>query len=70
MILCPASAGMAPLGEGGHHLAYLSQWNLLDYPSLVFPVTKADPHVDVQDEWYVPINEHDRRNYDLCKQFL
>lgn len=45
---------------------YTSQWNLLDYPSLVAPVSKV-LSTDVADADYVPRNEQDRYNHQLCK---
>jgi amidase len=45
--------------------SYTSQWNLLDYPALVFPVTKADPEKDVPLEGYTPMNEKDAYNQSI-----
>ena len=60
---------MAPPLDCSRYWGYTTQWNLLDYPALVFPVSKADPDVDAQDKNYVPTNEHDNDNYNLCKHF-
>lgn len=60
MILCPPSFGSAPPHEQSRYWGYTSQWNLLDYPGAVFPVTKVDPAVDVKDEGYLPKNDMDR----------
>lgn len=62
VILCPADPGVAPLLDCSRYWTYTSQWNLLDYPALVFPVTKVDPVIDVWDQGYVPMNEQDRHN--------
>ena len=67
VILCPASPGVAPPLDASRYWAYTSQWNLLDYPALVFPVTTVDPALDVRDEEYLPKNERDQYNHDLCK---
>lgn len=40
---------------------------MLDYPAVVFPVTKVDQSIDVAEEGYVPRNEKDKYNYELCK---
>lgn len=49
---------------------YTSQWNLLDYPSLVFPTgLKCLPEEDGMEEGYQPRNEKDKYNYDLCEYF-
>ena len=45
---------------------YTAQWNLLDYPSLVAPVSKVLP-TDEADSKYEPRNEQDRYNHRLCK---
>ncbi|SCV36201.1 related to general amidase [Fusarium fujikuroi] len=60
VILCPPSFGSAPPHEQSRYWGYTSQWNLLDYPGAVFPVTKVDPAVDVKDEGYPPKNDMDR----------
>ena len=48
------------------HPSYTSQWNLLDYPSLVFPVTTVDQEKDQAETGYQPRNEKDQFNYKLC----
>ena len=68
VILCPAGPGAAPPLDCSRYWSYTSQWNLLDYPALVFPVTMVNPAVDVRDDTYVPMNEQDRYNHDLCKK--
>ena len=68
VILCPVGPGAAPLLNSAKYWCYTSQWNLLDYPSLIFPVSKVDPVVDVVDEQYKPLNEKDEFNYKLCLQ--
>ena len=67
VILCPVGPGAAPSFNCAKYWGYTSQWNLLDYPSLVFPITKVDPEVDLKDEEYQPMTEDDRFNYELCK---
>jgi len=69
-ILCPVGPGVAPLHNTAKYWGYTSQWNLLDYPALVFPVGKVDPEVDVADGGYEPMNDVDRENWNLCKYFL
>ncbi|EFW22322.1 hypothetical protein D8B26_000976 [Coccidioides posadasii str. Silveira] len=65
LILCPTTPGVAPPHEAARYWCYTSQWNLLDYPAAVFPVTTVDLEKDVREEGYAPRNEHDRFNYDL-----
>jgi len=67
VILCPVGPGAAPPLDHARYWGYTSQWNLLDYPALVFPVTKVDPSVDVVEEGYKPMNEKDEFNYHICK---
>lgn len=67
VILCPVGPGAAPPLDCARYWGYTTQWNLLDYPALVFPVTKVDPTVDVVDQDYKPINEKDEYNDQLWK---
>lgn len=41
VILCPVTPGAAPPLDCARYWGYTSQWNLLDYPALVFPVGLA-----------------------------
>ncbi|KAF4541784.1 Acetamidase [Lasiodiplodia hormozganensis] len=65
VILCPVGPGAAPPVDNAKYWGYTSQWNLLDYPSLVFPVTEVDTTVDVKDEAYQPRNDQDAFNHQL-----
>lgn len=65
VILCPAGPGAAPPLNCARYWGYTSQWNILDYPALVFPVTKVDPAVDTLDESYLPMNGKDDYNHRL-----
>lgn len=67
VILCPVGPGAAPPLDSAKYWGYTAQWNLLDYPALVVPVTKVDVEVDVVEKEYVPRNEKDKYNYELCK---
>lgn len=67
VILCPVGPGAAPPLDCARYWGYTTQWNVLDYPALVFPVTKVDPTVDVVDQGYKPMNEKDEYNYHLWK---
>jgi hypothetical protein len=59
-ILCPAGPGAAPPHSSAKYWNYTNQWNLLEDPDAVFPVTSVDRELDVKDENYVPKNEKDR----------
>ena len=67
VILCPVGPGAAPPLDCARYWGYTAQWNLLDYPALIFPVTKVNPEVDVVDQDYRPMNEKDEYNYQLWK---
>ena len=66
-ILCPVGPGVAPKHGTAKYWAYSSQWNLLDYPGVVFPVDRVDENLDKIDESYDPMNEVDGENWHLCK---
>ncbi|KAL2040240.1 hypothetical protein N7G274_007143 [Stereocaulon virgatum] len=65
VILCPVGPGAAPPLDCARYWGYTSQWNVLDYPALVFPVTKVDLEVDKVDNGYKPMNDKDRYNHEL-----
>jgi amidase len=66
-ILCLADPGAAPPLGNAQYWNYTSQWNLLEYPGAVFPVTFVDQKVDVKDMNHMPMNDQDRFNCDLYK---
>lgn len=66
LILCPAGPGCALPLNTSKYWPYTSQWNLLDYPAIVFP-TKMTGGVSDQQEVYVPRNERDVYNQSLCE---
>lgn len=71
VILCPYLPSPAPLLETTRYWGYLSIWNLLDYPAVVFPVTKIDPERDAEPSDYIARNEADewnQKHYDVLKQ--
>ncbi|KAH8655411.1 amidase signature domain-containing protein [Xylariales sp. PMI_506] len=65
VILCPPSFGAATPHDQSRYWGYTSQWNLLDYPAAVFPVTAVDPLLDIKDVDYQPKNEQDKFVYDM-----
>ena len=66
-ILCPVGPGAAPTLDNAKYWGYTSQWNLLDYPALVFPVTKVDPKIDVVEKVFQPITEADAENHKMYR---
>ncbi|KAM3087722.1 hypothetical protein ACMFMG_001798 [Clarireedia jacksonii] len=69
VILCPVGPGVAPKLDTSKWWGYTSQWNLLDYPALVFPVDQVDVEKDGGKESYTPRNEKDKFNWDLWEQY-
>ena len=73
VLLCPVAPGAAPPHDCSRYWGYTSVWNLLDYPALVFPVSRVDLNVDRrwdEDGDYVSPkfeNEMERYNIELCK---
>ncbi|KAI9733086.1 MAG: hypothetical protein M1834_003633 [Cirrosporium novae-zelandiae] len=65
VIICPVGPGAAPPHDQARYWGYTSQWNLLDYPAVVFPVSQVDPAIDKVEEGYKPMNESDEFNYKL-----
>ncbi|KAK1814151.1 hypothetical protein LTR12_011429 [Friedmanniomyces endolithicus] len=67
VILTPTGPGCAPPHDCARYWGYTSQWNLLDYPSLVFPTGLQAGAEDKVEEGYKPRNEQDKYNYELYK---
>ncbi|ODV68658.1 amidase [Hyphopichia burtonii NRRL Y-1933] len=71
-IIAPVFPGPAAKHRTAKYWGYTSQWNLLDYPVLVFPVTKVDLDLDHPDSEYKPLNDIDEftyKQYDSAKSF-
>lgn len=66
VILCPVGPGVAPKHDTAKYWGYTSQWNLLDYPALVFPVGQVDKKRDVIGK-FTPLTDADAQNWKLCK---
>lgn len=66
VILCPTGPGCAPPIDCSRYWGYTSQWNLLDYPALVFPTGLQCEPEDMVEEGYKPRNEQDEYNHKLC----
>ncbi|KAJ4999152.1 putative amidase [Colletotrichum sp. SAR 10_66] len=64
-ILCPVGPGCAPPHDQAKYWSYTSQWNLLEYPAISFPVSHVDQNLDLPDESYVPSNPDDAFNHGL-----
>lgn len=69
-ILCPVGPGVAPRHNTAKYWPYTSQWNLLDYPAVSFPVCKVDREVDGGKERSEFLGGLDRENWELCETFL
>ena len=68
VILCPVTPGAAPPLDQSKYWGYTSQWNLLDYPALVFPVTKVNAEVDILEDNHKPFNAEDEFNHELYRR--
>ncbi|KAI8957524.1 amidase [Daldinia sp. FL1419] len=73
VILSPAGPGVATKHGTGRYWAYTSQWNLLDYPVIVFPTKEAVKEGVLGEKYeypadYKPLNETDRYMYGLWKE--
>ena len=69
-ILCPVGPGVAPAHNTAKYWGYTSQWNLLDYPAVVFPVGKVDKDVDVLPKDFNSMSGKDKENWKLCKSLF
>lgn len=69
VILCPVGPGVAPKIDTAKWWGYTSQWNVLDYPALVFPVDQVDLAQDSVKEHHTPRNEKDKWNWDLWEKY-
>jgi len=61
-VLCPVGPGVAPRHNTAKYWGYTSQWNLLDYPGVVFPVCKADKNIDTIGSNFESLNGLDEDN--------
>lgn len=71
-IVAPVFPGVAAKHRTARYWGYTAQWNLLDYPVLVFPVTKIDIDKDKPFVKYNPLNGMDEfqfQQYDDPKSF-
>lgn len=68
-ILCPVGPGVASRHNTAKYWAYTSQWNLLDYPAVSFPVSKVDEQLDGKEARSRFWGGLDKENWDLCKDF-
>ncbi|KAL8863847.1 MAG: hypothetical protein Q9174_007530, partial [Haloplaca sp. 1 TL-2023] len=68
VLICPAAPGVATRHNSAKYWGYTAQWNLLDYPAVVFPVTKVDKRVDVygsERKKLKPLSDLDAENHKL-----
>jgi len=67
VILCPVGPGVAPAHNTSKYWGYTSQWNLLDYPAVVFPVSKVDKEKDALPGTFTPMTDVDEEHWNLCE---
>jgi amidase len=64
-LVCPVGPGIAPKHNTAKYWSYTSQWNLLDYPAVTFPVCTVDRHVDKWEHNGIALSGHDEDNRKL-----
>ncbi|KAI0812796.1 general amidase [Irpex lacteus] len=64
-IIAPVSANASAPHGFNRSAAYTAIWNALDYPACTFPVTKADPTVDVKKPAHQFLDDSDKAHYDF-----
>ena len=67
VILSPTGPGVATAHNTAKYWGYTSQWNLLDYPAVVFPVSKVNAGRDMPGESMNPMTGIDEEHWKLCK---
>ncbi|PVI03146.1 amidase [Periconia macrospinosa] len=65
VLLCPVGPGVAPKHNTAKYWSYTSQWNLLNYPGVSFPVTRVDKEKDVLEKKVKPMSGLDKSNREL-----
>lgn len=71
-VIAPVFPGPACKHRTARYWGYTAQWNLLDYPAIVFPVTKVDTELDKPVVGYKPLNDMDEfvyKEYDSAESF-
>ncbi|KAI1463022.1 amidase [Daldinia caldariorum] len=73
VILSPAGPSVASKHGTSRYWGYTSQWNLLDYPAIIFPAADAVGDAAREKpyeypEGYQPLSEKDKYIYDLWKE--
>jgi len=63
-IIAPVAANTAIAHGKNRSASYTSVWNMLDYSSLVIPVSKVDPELDLVKAPHKFYNEDDKANYE------
>jgi amidase len=66
-ILCPVGPGVAPAHNTAKYWGYTSQWNLLDYPAVVFPTSMVDKTLDTVQIETELLSGKDEENRKLCQ---
>ncbi|TVY76144.1 putative amidase [Lachnellula suecica] len=69
VILSLVGPGVAPKIDTAKWWGYTSQWNLLNYPALVFPVDKVEITKDEVKESHSPRNATDKENWELWEKY-
>lgn len=63
-IILPVVPSAAVIPGKLYHYDYITAANVIDYTTLVVPVTRADQSIDIPDLNYVPVGEVDKKNWE------
>lgn len=66
-IICPLAQFPAARPKAYKYYGYSTFVNILDYTSVIVPVTNVDKSIDKVDEGYTPIDEKDKGVHESCK---
>lgn len=66
-VICPVAPFPSARREKYSYYGYSTFVNLLDYTSVIVPVTNVDKAVDKVDEGYKPINDQDKGVHESCE---
>ncbi|KAK0732059.1 amidase signature domain-containing protein [Lasiosphaeris hirsuta] len=63
-VILPVVPSAAVIPGKLFHYDYIASANVVDYTTLVVPVTRADRSIDIPDPNYVPVGEVDKKNWE------
>lgn len=66
-VISPVAPFAAARPAGNTYYGYTTWVNLLDYTSVVVPVTTVDKNIDTADPAFQPLSDTDQKTHDLCE---